>query len=139
MGSSLWECPPRVSTVARSALRALLRLPPVASIPGICVSVPGSKLKTTFSTSSSPTGLRVPGARDPFELSFRAILGQQISVARATVLAGALTEKFGQKITSPIPELRRIRCPAEALAASTPAAIAAIGMPGSRARTITPE
>ena len=33
-------------------------------------------------------GLRVPGALDPFELGVRAILGQQVSVARATALAG---------------------------------------------------
>ena len=33
--------------------------------------------------------MRVPGALDPFELGVRAILGQQVSVARATALAGA--------------------------------------------------
>ena len=39
-------------------------------------------------------GLRVPGALDPFELGVRAILGQQVSVARATVLSGVLVEAF---------------------------------------------
>jgi AraC family transcriptional regulator, regulatory protein of adaptative response / DNA-3-methyladenine glycosylase II len=38
---------------------------------------------------------RVPCAWDPFELGLRAILGQQISVAAATTLAGRLTEQFG--------------------------------------------
>ncbi|MFA6182906.1 AlkA N-terminal domain-containing protein, partial [Acidithiobacillus sp.] len=33
-------------------------------------------------------GLRVPGAWDLFELTVRAILGQQISVAAATTLSG---------------------------------------------------
>ncbi len=33
-------------------------------------------------------GLRIPGAFDPFELTVRAILGQQVSVAAATRLAG---------------------------------------------------
>jgi AraC family transcriptional regulator of adaptative response / DNA-3-methyladenine glycosylase II len=40
-------------------------------------------------------GLRVPGARDGFELAVRAILGQQVSVRGATTLAGRLVERFG--------------------------------------------
>jgi AraC family transcriptional regulator of adaptative response / DNA-3-methyladenine glycosylase II len=43
-------------------------------------------------------GLRVPGALDPFELGVRAILGQQVSVARATVLSGALVEHVGPPV-----------------------------------------
>jgi 3-methyladenine DNA glycosylase/8-oxoguanine DNA glycosylase len=41
-------------------------------------------------------GLRVPGAWDPFELAVRAVLGQQVSVARATRLAQALMETYGE-------------------------------------------
>ena len=40
-------------------------------------------------------GLRVPGAIDPFEASIRALLGQQVSVAAATTLAGRFAERFG--------------------------------------------
>ncbi|WP_336488432.1 DNA-3-methyladenine glycosylase family protein [Methylobacterium nigriterrae] len=40
-------------------------------------------------------GLRVPGAWDGFELAVRAILGQQVSVAAATRLAGRLVAAFG--------------------------------------------
>jgi len=40
-------------------------------------------------------GLRVPGAWDPFELAVRAILGQQISVGAATVLAGRVAAAYG--------------------------------------------
>jgi AraC family transcriptional regulator of adaptative response / DNA-3-methyladenine glycosylase II len=43
-------------------------------------------------------GLRVPGALDPFELGARAVLGQQVSVARATALAGALVEQLGRPV-----------------------------------------
>ena len=43
-------------------------------------------------------GLRVPGAWDGFELAVRAILGQQVSVARATGLAGALVRAFGEPL-----------------------------------------
>ena len=44
-------------------------------------------------------GLRIPGAWDEFELAVRAILGQQISVAAATTLAGRLVETFGEPFT----------------------------------------
>ncbi len=41
-------------------------------------------------------GLRVPGVWDPFELGVRAILGQQVSVAAASTLAGRIATKFGK-------------------------------------------
>jgi AraC family transcriptional regulator, regulatory protein of adaptative response / DNA-3-methyladenine glycosylase II len=43
-------------------------------------------------------GMRVPGALDPFELGVRAILGQQVSVARASALAGALVQQLGRPV-----------------------------------------
>ena len=46
-------------------------------------------------------GLRVPGAWDGFELAVRAILGQQISVAAATRLAGKLVALYGEQLAEP--------------------------------------
>jgi AraC family transcriptional regulator of adaptative response / DNA-3-methyladenine glycosylase II len=69
-------------------------------------------------------GLRVPGAWDGFETTVRAILGQQVSVDRATVLANALLARFGSDCL-----LR----PA-VLAAATPAEV---GMPGRRGQAIS--
>ena len=43
-------------------------------------------------------GLRVPGAWDSYELLVRAVLGQQVSVAAATRLAGRLAERFGEPL-----------------------------------------
>ena len=43
-------------------------------------------------------GLRVPGAWDPFELAIRAILGQQVSVAAATNLAGRTAALDGEPL-----------------------------------------
>jgi AraC family transcriptional regulator of adaptative response / DNA-3-methyladenine glycosylase II len=40
-------------------------------------------------------GLRAPGAWDGFEYAVRAILGQQVSVAAASTLAGRIAERFG--------------------------------------------
>ncbi len=43
-------------------------------------------------------GIRVPGAIDPFEVSVRAVLGQQVSVGAATKLAGRLVERYGTPV-----------------------------------------
>jgi AraC family transcriptional regulator of adaptative response / DNA-3-methyladenine glycosylase II len=43
-------------------------------------------------------GVRLPGTWDGFELAVRAILGQQVSVAAATTLAGRLAAAFGDKL-----------------------------------------
>ena len=43
-------------------------------------------------------GIRTPGAWDPFELTVRAILGQQISVAAATTIAGRVAARWGTPI-----------------------------------------
>lgn len=43
-------------------------------------------------------GLRVPGAWNGFELTVRAILGQQISVKAATTLAGRLADRYGEPL-----------------------------------------
>ena len=45
-------------------------------------------------------GRRVPGAMDGAELAFRAVLGQQVSVAGARTLAGRLVARCGD----PLPE-----------------------------------
>lgn len=41
-------------------------------------------------------GVRLPGAWDPFEYALRAILGQQISVAAATTIAGRVVARYGE-------------------------------------------
>ena len=46
-------------------------------------------------------GVRVPGAWDGFELTVRAILGQQVSVKAATTLAGRIAARYGAAIVLP--------------------------------------
>ncbi|MEM9207928.1 MAG: AlkA N-terminal domain-containing protein [Pseudomonadota bacterium] len=46
-------------------------------------------------------GVRVMGAWSGFELTVRAILGQQISVAAATTLAGRVAERYGEPLSPP--------------------------------------
>lgn len=43
-------------------------------------------------------GTRVPGAFDPFEISVRAVLGQQISVQAANKLAARIAEAYGTPV-----------------------------------------
>ena len=74
-------------------------------------------------------GLRVPGCWDPFELAVRAILGQQVSVAGATTLAGRLVARYGE----PLPGGRYRFPSAEALAREN---CAGIGMPGRRGEAL---
>lgn len=83
-------------------------------------------------------GLRVPGAIDPFELTVRALLGQQVSVRAATTLASRLVDRFGAPAPGldPASGLVRVFPRATALAAADPPTIAAIGLPEGRARAI---
>src|SRR5204863_2621086 len=79
-------------------------------------------------------GLRVPGAIDPFEVGVRAVLGQQVSVAAATRLAGRLVAAHGRPVpgieplglTHLFPSPRRL----------ARADLTAVGVTGARAGAI---
>ncbi|MBM7113630.1 AlkA N-terminal domain-containing protein [Archangium primigenium] len=83
-------------------------------------------------------GLRMPGAFDAFEMTVRAILGQQVSVRAATTLSGRLVARFGEPVASPGPHpaLTHHFPRPETLASATEDAVAALGLPGARARTL---
>jgi AraC family transcriptional regulator of adaptative response / DNA-3-methyladenine glycosylase II len=65
-------------------------------------------------------GLRVPGHVDGEEIAVRAVLGQQISVARARTLAGDLTEKHGQRIETSYDDLTHLFPTSDSLSRLTP-------------------
>jgi AraC family transcriptional regulator of adaptative response / DNA-3-methyladenine glycosylase II len=80
-------------------------------------------------------GLRLPGALDPFEAAVRALIGQQVSVAAATTIAGRFAAALGTRVG--VGEGLAFRFPtAREVAAASPARIAALGMPEARARAI---
>ncbi|HEY7373320.1 MAG TPA: DNA-3-methyladenine glycosylase 2 [Polyangia bacterium] len=81
-------------------------------------------------------GLRVPGAFDGFEAAVRAVLGQQVSVAAATTLAGRLAARFGEPIATPDAALTHLAPTPARIAAAAESEIAGIGVPRSRARTL---
>ncbi|MCM3878166.1 MAG: helix-turn-helix domain-containing protein [Thermoanaerobaculia bacterium] len=79
-------------------------------------------------------GLRVPGAWDPFELSVRAILGQQVSVRGARTLAGRLVAGFGRTLPGGGADGLTHLFPAPAALAA--ADLSGIGVPAARAAAI---
>jgi AraC family transcriptional regulator of adaptative response / DNA-3-methyladenine glycosylase II len=50
-------------------------------------------------------GMRLPGCFDPFEMSVRAVLGQQVTVRAARTLAMRFSAAFGETIVTPFDEL----------------------------------
>jgi AraC family transcriptional regulator of adaptative response / DNA-3-methyladenine glycosylase II len=81
-------------------------------------------------------GLRVPGAFDGFEMAVRAILGQQVTVAAASTVAGRFAAAFGDPIATPFDSLTTLFPTATRVAELPPGRIARLGMPGARARTV---
>ena len=81
-------------------------------------------------------GLRVPGTMNVFELSWRAVLGQQISVKAATTMAGRLAERFGTPLLTPDPTLNRLSPMPETIAGLDPTALQQLGIQSSKALTI---
>jgi AraC family transcriptional regulator, regulatory protein of adaptative response / DNA-3-methyladenine glycosylase II len=82
-------------------------------------------------------GLRVPGAWDGFELAVRAVLGQQITVAAATGLAGRLVRAHGETLpeaAGATPRLTHVFPTPARLAGQD---LAALGMPRARASTLS--
>ena len=80
----------------------------------------------------SGPGLRAPGCWNGFELATRAILGQQITVKGATLLAGRMVSSFGKPFSSANGLTHLFPTP-DALA---DAKLTRIGLTGSRAETI---
>lgn len=79
-------------------------------------------------------GLRLPGAWDGFETAVRTILGQQVSVAGATTLAGRLVNRFGESLNGSGADGLTFLFPTpEKLARAD---LSAIGLPKSRAEAI---
>jgi AraC family transcriptional regulator of adaptative response / DNA-3-methyladenine glycosylase II len=78
-------------------------------------------------------GRRVPGHVDPGEIAFRAVLGQQVSLAGAATLAGRLVADYGEPLRHPLGGVTHLFPRASALANADPERLA---MPGSRRRAL---
>lgn len=135
----------------KSALRVTVRFPLLSLLPMIIM-----RIRRVFDLGANPAviadvlgkdprlsrlveahpGLRVPGAWDGFEIAVRAILGQQITVAAATRLAGKLVKQLGQSVASDLGidglthAFPRPDC-------FDPGIIASVGMPLQRASALS--
>ncbi len=78
-------------------------------------------------------GLRLPGAWDRFETSVRVLLGQQVSVAGASTIAGRIAAAYGTEVPGLRDGLSHVFPTAEQLA---DADLEGFGMPKSRGATI---
>lgn len=81
-------------------------------------------------------GLRLPGSIDSFEQAVRAILGQQVSVAAATTLAGRMAQSLGTPVHSGHAGLTHAFPDAARVAAATESDFTALGILATRARSI---
>lgn len=81
-------------------------------------------------------GLRVPGSFDGFEMAMRAVLGQQITVAGASTLAGRLVLRFGVRVATPFTALTHLFPTSQRLAGATVDQIGRLGITRQRAQTL---
>lgn len=84
---------PGLAAGATDALAQIRQLFDIDSDPQAIADVLGE-------LAESDPGLRLPGAVDPFEITVRAILGQQITVAAARTLATRFVARFGATMPS---------------------------------------
>jgi AraC family transcriptional regulator of adaptative response / DNA-3-methyladenine glycosylase II len=84
-------------------------------------------------------GTRLPGCFDPFEMSVRAVLGQQITVKAARTLAGRFAQALGGEIRTPFEDLTHtFPQPETIIALKNPVEtiLGALGIIRSRSRSI---
>jgi AraC family transcriptional regulator of adaptative response / DNA-3-methyladenine glycosylase II len=137
-----------VAPADKSRVDVTVRFPDMAALPQII-----ARVRRVFDLAADPDtiaahlaldpalaplvearpGLRVPGAWDGFELAMRAVFGQQITVLAATKLLGKLVQAYGDPLPAADSEGLTHLFPAPTRIAV--ADLAALGMPGARARS----
>ncbi len=81
-------------------------------------------------------GQRLPGCVDRFELTVRAVLGQQVTVAAARTLAGRFVERFGEPLPDAPPGCQRLFPAPARIAEASRDDIASLGIIGRRADSL---
>lgn len=142
-----------VLRVRPDAAQAAVRLQVFTDNPAILFEV-ASRVRRMFDLDSDPIliansfaevpvlakliekypGLRLPRGWDPFETAVRAILGQLVSVGRASQLVGQLVRAYGEKVIHPISKQEVQLFPSPATLAR--ADLAQVGTTSARKETI---
>lgn len=94
----LWLGDPRDVSAAVQMCRHLLDADADADADPRAVDAGLSRDSRLAPLVSARPGLRVPGHVDGNEIAIRAVLGQQVSVGHARVLAGLLVERYGEPL-----------------------------------------
>ncbi len=81
-------------------------------------------------------GVRLPGAFDGFEIAVRAILGQQVTVQQARIMAGRLVQQFGEPVATPWLELTHAFPQAAQLAACSTDDLRSVGLLRARSSAL---
>jgi AraC family transcriptional regulator, regulatory protein of adaptative response / DNA-3-methyladenine glycosylase II len=138
-----------VAPADKNRVDVMVRFPDMAALPQII-----ARVRRVFDLAADPDtigahlavdpalaplvkarpGLRVPGAWDGFELAMRAVFGQQITVPAATRLLGKLVQAHGEPLAAAAKDsegLTHLFPSAKRIAAAD---LAALGMPGARAK-----
>jgi len=100
--------------------------------PGAVAGILGPDPLLAPALSRTP-GIRLPGAVDGFEAAVRIVLGQQVSVAGATTLAGRLVRACGEPLAAPEGGLTARFPQPGALAAAD---LSTVGLTTARAATV---
>ena len=115
-----------------AAVRRLRRLFDLDADPVAVVAALGADPVLGPSVAAMP-GLRTPGHVDGNELAFRAVLGQQVSVAGARTVAGRLAAEHGRKLADAFGSLTCLFPSAAVIATLAPEQLP---MPAGRARAV---
>jgi AraC family transcriptional regulator of adaptative response / DNA-3-methyladenine glycosylase II len=135
--------------VTHAPVRATLRVAVSSGLAGMLPAV-AARVRRLFDLAAEPAeiaarlgplaavapGVRVPGAFDGFEVAVRAILGQQVTVAAATTLAGRFASAFGTPVATSHAALTHAFPSAARVAAADWREIAALGIVGARAQAL---
>ena len=128
--ADIWTSGKADEALLTSKLRRLFDL----DAPGKRISAHLRRDKRLAASLKKRAGLRVPGVWDPFELGVRAILGQQVSVAAASTLAGRIAMKFGKNAAKGHATLTHLFPKPEDLADAN---LNGLGLTTKRAATVT--
>ena len=129
------EVAPALLPVAMTLVARVRRMFDLDARPDLIASALGRDRRFAPTFAARP-GLRLPGTVEPFEAAIRALLGQQVSVAAATTLAGRFAAQFGTRI-APASEALSYTFPTpESVAAAGVDRIVKVGMPMVRAAAI---
>lgn len=135
----LRAAPESAAVLARLSPSLIPALPRVlAGVRRLCdlACEPAAVNEVLGDLSADAPGLRIPGAFDAFEMSVRAVLGQQITVRAAHTLAGRMVRSLGEPFAAPGAGLSHYFPTPQRLARCTEKELGELGVVRQRSKAI---